>query len=120
MINLARRGFECIGIDPERLRKAEQTWVSLITTCKGVAFEIVDGADSPSEAWRRLVQHYRAKGLTERRRLTVDFYTLKTELGEHPRNFLLRVDRMVKELERVGRPVDPKDVDIVILSGLTD
>ena len=26
---------------------------------------------------------------------------------------------MVKELERVDRPVDPKDVDIVILSGLT-
>ena len=29
------------------------------------------------------------------------------------------VDQMVKELERVDRPVDSKDVDIVILSGLT-
>ena len=44
---------------------------------------------------------------------------MKMELGEHPRQFLLRVDRMVKELERVEGPVDPKDVDIVILSGLT-
>ena len=26
---------------------------------------------------------------------------------------------IVKELERVDRPVDPKDIDIVILSGLT-
>ena len=44
---------------------------------------------------------------------------MEMELGDHPRKFLLRVDHMVKELERVDRPVDAKDVDIVILSGLT-
>ena len=44
---------------------------------------------------------------------------MKMELGEHPRKFLLRVDQMVKELGRVDRPVDPKDIDIVILNGLT-
>ena len=27
---------------------------------------------------------------------------------------------MVKELERVGRPMDPKDEDIVILAGMAD
>ena len=43
----------------------------------------------------------------------------KIELGEHPRKFLLCVGQMVKELERVDRLVDPKDVDIGILSGLT-
>ena len=42
----------------------------------------------------------------------------KVEVGEHPRKFLLRVDQMMKDLERVDRPVDPKDIDIVILSGL--
>ena len=72
-----------------------------------------------SEAWAKLVQHYQASGLKERRRLTIDFYMMKMELGEHPRKFLLRVDRMVKELERVDRPVDPKNIDNVILSGLT-
>ena len=41
------------------------------------------------------------------------------EPGEHPRKFLLRVDQVVKDLERVNRPVDAKDVDIVIFSGLT-
>ena len=41
------------------------------------------------------------------------------ELGEHPRKFLLRVDQMVEELERVDRSVDPKAIGIVILSGLT-
>ena len=65
------------------------------------------------------MQHYQASGLKEGRRLTIDFYMTKMELGEHSRKFLLRVDQMVKELERVDRPVNSKDVDIVILSGLT-
>ena len=47
------------------------------------------------------------------------FYMMKMELGEHPRKSLLRVNQIVKELERVDRPVDPKNIDIVILSGLT-
>ena len=118
-IKIGAGGYEDGNYDPVKLRAAHQAWVSLMTTCKGVAFEIVQGAESPGKAWSRLVQHYRASGLKERRRLTVDFYTMKMELGEHPRKFLLRVDQMVKELERVERPVDPKDVDIVILSGLT-
>ena len=71
-----------------------------------------------NEAWAKLVQHYQASGLKERRRLTIDFYMIKVELGEHPWKFLLGVDQMVKVLERVDRPVDPKDIDIVILSGL--
>ena len=58
-------------------------------------------------------------GLKERQRLTIDFYMMKMEMGEQPRKFLLRVDQMVKTLERVDRPVDPKDIDIVILSRLT-
>ena len=75
--------------------------------------------ESASEAWAKLVQYYQASGLKERRRLTIDFYMMKMELGEHPRKFLLHGDQMAKELERVGGPVDPKNIDIVILSGLT-
>ena len=97
----------------------QQAWVSPVTSCKGVAFDIVNAEESASEAWAKLVQHYRASGLKERRRLTIDFYMTKMELGEHPRKFLLRVYQMVNELERVDRPVNPKDIDIVILSGLT-
>ena len=41
------------------------------------------------------------------------------ELGEHLRKFLLCVDQMMNDLERVDRPVDPKDIKILILSGLT-
>ena len=78
----------------------------------------MNAEESASEAWAKLVQHYQASGLKERRRLTIDFY-MKIALGEHPRKFLIRVDQMAKELERVDRPVDPKDIDIAILSGFT-
>ena len=44
---------------------------------------------------------------------------MKMELGKHLRKFMLRVDQMMKELEQMDRFVDQKDIDIVILSGLT-
>ena len=113
-----RDDFDRGSIDPVQLHKAQQVWFLLVTSCKGLAFDIVNAEESDSEAWAKLVQHYQASGLKERRRLTIDFY-MKMELEEYPRKFLLRVDQMVKELERVDRPVDPKDIDIVILSGLT-
>ena len=114
-----RDDFDRSSVDPNQLHKAQQAWVSLVTSCKGVAFDIVDAEASASEAWAKLAQHYQASGLKERRRLTIDFYMMKMELGEHPRKFLLRVDQMVKKLERVDRPVVLKDIDVVILSGLT-
>ncbi|CAN0401699.1 unnamed protein product [Ascophyllum nodosum] len=108
------------SVDPDRLHKAQQAWVSLVTSCKGAAFDIMNAEESASEAWAKLVQHYRAGGLKERRRLTIDVYMMKMELGVHPRKFLLRVDQMVKELERVDRLVDPKGIDtFILISGLT-
>ena len=65
------------------------------------------------------MQHYRASGVKEWRRLALDFYSVKMELGEHPRHFFLRMDRLVKERERVGRPPLEKDIDIVLLTGLS-
>ena len=38
---------------------------------------------------------------------------MKMELGEHPRQLFLRVDRLVKEMERVRCPTIEKDIDIV-------
>ena len=43
---------------------------------------------------------------------------MKMELGEHPRQVFLRVNRLVKEMERVRRPTI-EDIDIVLLSGLS-
>ena len=114
-----RDDFDRGSVDPDQLHKTQQAWVSLVTSCMGVVFDIVNAEESASEAWAKLVQHYQASGLKERHCLTIDFYMMIMELGEHPRKFLLRVDQVVKEPERVDRPVDPKDIDIVILSGLT-
>ena len=44
---------------------------------------------------------------------------MKIEFGEHLKQFFLRVDRLVKEIERVGRPTIEKDTDIVLLRGLS-
>ncbi|CAN0075317.1 unnamed protein product, partial [Sphacelaria rigidula] len=79
----------------------------------------VQDSVSPSQAWRRLIQHYHASGYKERKRLITQFYGLKIELEEHPREYLLRIDRLVRELKRIGRPVDPKDVSALIISGLS-
>ena len=79
----------------------------------------MNAEESASEAWAKLVQHYQVSGLKEPRRLIIDCFVTKMELGEHPRKFLPRVDQMVKELERVDLHLNPKDIDIVILSGLT-
>ena len=79
----------------------------------------MNAEESVSEAWTKLVQHYQASGLKERRHLTIDVYIIKMEPGDHPRKFLLRVDQMVKEMERVDRPVNPKGIGIVVLSELT-
>ena len=53
------------------------------------------------------------------RRLELGFYSTKMEVGEHPRQFFLRVDGLVKEMERVGRPTLKKDIDIVLLTELS-
>ena len=90
-VKVGAENFDGSQVHPETLRKDKQVWVSLITNCKGVAFEIVQGADSSSQAWRQLVQHYRASGAKQWRRLTLDFFSMKMELGEHPRQFFLRV-----------------------------
>ena len=44
---------------------------------------------------------------------------MKMELGEHPRQFFMRVNRLVKNMERVRRPTLEKDIDIVLLTGLS-
>ena len=79
----------------------------------------MNAEESASEVWAKYVQHYQDSELKDRQRLTIYFYMMEMELWEHPRKFLPRVDQIVEELERVDRPVDPNDIDIIILSGLT-
>ena len=46
-----RDDFDRGSANPDRLRKAQQAWVLLVTSCKGVAFDIVNAEKSASEAW---------------------------------------------------------------------
>ena len=82
-------------------------WVFHVTSCKEVAFDVVNGEEFASEAWAKLVPHYPASERPE-----------GAPQGHHRPAlliFLLRVDRKVKGLERF----DTMDVDIAILNGLT-
>ena len=45
-----RDDFDRGSVDPDRLHNAQQAWVSLVTSCKGVAFDIVNAEESASEA----------------------------------------------------------------------
>ena len=49
-VELGLSDFDSNGVPAARLQKANPVWVSLITSCKGVAFEIVSGSESLSEA----------------------------------------------------------------------
>ena len=69
-----RDGFDRGSVNPDQLHRTQQAWVSLVTSCKGVAFDIANAEQSASEAWAKLVQHYQPSGLKERRRLPFDFY----------------------------------------------
>lgn len=72
--------FDENNINPNLLQEARQVLCSLITSCKGMAVEIVQSMGSPSEAWTILVRHHHASGLKERCHLTVEFHTTKMEL----------------------------------------
>ena len=45
-----RDDFDRGSVEPDRLHKVQQAWVSLVTSCKGVTFDIVNTEDSASEA----------------------------------------------------------------------
>ena len=68
-IRVKAEDFNSQGIDPLRTKRASEAWLFLTTTCKGTALEIVHSTDSPSAAWRELLQRHRACDLKEKSRL---------------------------------------------------
>ena len=118
-IRVGAENFSSQGIDPLRAKRASEAWLSLITTCKGTALEIVQSTVSPRAVWRELLQRYRACGQKEKSRLMREFNSLKIELGEDPKKFTMRADRAARELRRVGKDVDEDNKNLAILNGLT-
>ena len=72
-IRVGAEDFNSQGINPLRAKRASEAWLSLITISKGTALEIMQSTDSPSAAWRKLLQRYRACGLKEKSRLILYF-----------------------------------------------
>ena len=44
---------------------------------------------------------------------------MSMEIGENPREFIMRVDSTAKELRRLGKTVDEDDIVVVILNGVS-
>ena len=118
-ITVDAEGFDASGFDPVRLRQARETRISLITTCKGTARDLVKTAESSGGAWRLLNQHYRASGLKGKRHLAEEFNSIKMEIGEYPREFIMRVDSATKELRRLRKTDDEDDIVVAILNGIS-
>ena len=58
-----RDDFDRGSVDLDQLHKAQQAWISLVTSCKGVAFDVMNAEEAASKAWAKLMQHYQASGL---------------------------------------------------------
>lgn len=59
-----------------------------------------------------------SKGLSKQRRFTREFNTIGIEPDEDPKKYTPRVDRIVRELERLEAPVSENQVNFAIISGL--
>ena len=106
-------------MDPVRLRNAHVAWMTLINSCSGMAFEIVQRSNAPNDAWRNLDFHYRAKGTREILRLSHGINGKTIEPGGGPFKFMMKVDRLAADLNRLGdKSVPELRKCVVIVSGL--
>lgn len=48
-IKVGMAGFDSSELDQEKVHDADLAWRSLLTTCKGMTFEIVEKAQSPTQ-----------------------------------------------------------------------
>ena len=118
-IRVGVENFNSNGFDRLRAKRAFKLWLSLITTGEGSALVIVQSTNSPSAAWRELLQRYLVCGLKEEGRLMQEFNSLKMELGEDPKNITMRVDRVARGLRRVAKAVNGDDNNLATQNGLT-
>lgn len=98
-------GLDSPGVDQERLHGADVAWRFLTSTCKGMAFKIMEQAQSPSEAWTQLRSYYQAGDFSEHRRVQRELGTTAMEPAGDPKKSTLRVDRNVSEQNKIGTEV---------------
>ena len=103
-IRVGADNFNSQGVNPLRAKRASEAWLFLITTCKDTALEMLQSTDSPSAAWRELLQRYHARGLKDKNRLIRVFNSLKMELGEGPKNSLREGIASPVSCDKLGKP----------------
>ena len=112
--------FDSSNVDPVRLRNAHVAWMILINSCRGMALEIVQHSDAPNKAWRNLEFHYGAKGTREILRLSHEINGKTIEPGSDPFKFMMEVDRLAADLQRLGdNSVTELRKCVIIVSGLS-
>lgn len=52
-IKVELAGFYISGLDPEKVHQTVVAQRSLVSTCKGMAFKLMEGAQSPGEVWKQ-------------------------------------------------------------------
>ena len=117
-VKVGADNFDGSQVNPETLWKAKQVWVLLITNCKRrLRDRSKSGLAQPGLALARAaLQSEWCQGMA-----TVGTGLLLDEDGTRwaPETIFLALDRLVKEMDRVGRPTLGKDIDIVLLTGLS-
>ena len=76
--------------------------MTLISSSRGIALEIVQRSEALNDAWRNLEIHYRAKGTSEILRVSHQVNRETMEPGEDPFQFLMKIDRSAADLHRLG------------------
>ena len=112
--------FDSNNVDPVRLRNAHVAWMTLINSCSGMALEIVQRSNAPNDAWRNLETHYREKGTRERPRLSHEINGKTMEPGSDPFKFMMEIDRLAADLNRLGdKSVTELRKCVIIVAGLS-
>ena len=112
--------FDSSNVDPVRLRKAHVAWMTLINSCSGMAFEIVQRSNAPNDAWKNLESQYRAKGTREIIRLSYGINGKTMESGSDPFKFMVEIDRLAADLHCLGdKSVAELRKCVIIVSGLS-
>ena len=93
--------------------------MTLISSSRGMALEIVQRSEALNDAWQNLELHYRAKGTSEILRVSHEVNGETMEPGEDPFQFLMEIDRSVADLHRLGdRSVTELRLYVIIESSL--
>ena len=79
---------------------------------QGMVFDIVEAAESPSTAWKMLIDKYQPNTVGEVRKLRRALMEMRMEQGEYHLAFILRVEWAKSELAELNVEIDDVDTKV--------